>query len=86
MNKESSYIDFYRFNAKFLGKDYANTDKPNALLGFTYWYSEHLREKNRLGNMTCFTTLHTVLKQYETNEYLKRDEIITDFLEILERN
>ena len=85
MKKERSHFDFNRFKAKFLGKDYADTDKPNTLLGFTYWYAEHLREKKRLGNMTSFTTLHSVLKQYETNEDLRLDEINTDFLESLEK-
>ena len=42
MKKERSHFDFNRFKAKFLGKDYADTDKPNTLLGFTYWYAIHL--------------------------------------------
>jgi len=70
MKKERSHYDFNRFKAKFLGRDYAGIDKPNTLLGFTYWYAEHLRGKKRLGNMTSYTTLLSVLKQYDTNEDL----------------
>ena len=84
MKKERIPFDFHNFKNRFLGKA-VDTDKPNTLLGFTYWYGEHLRQKGRLGNRSSFTTLYSVLKSYNISEELTLDEIDTDFLEDLEK-
>ena len=56
MKKKRIAFDFNRFKAEFLGIKYETSDKPDTLLGFLDWYSEHLRHKNRLGDRTCYTT------------------------------
>lgn len=85
MKRERKPFDFHKFKAQFLGKDYEDSDKPRTLLGFLFWYMEHLRQKNRLGTRTKFVTLHSVLTSYEVDENLLMDDINIDFLEDLEK-
>jgi len=84
MKKKRIAFDFNRFKADFLGIKYETSDKPDTLLGFLDWYSEHLRHKNRLGDRTCYTTLRSVLPQHGVDEKMKMDDVNTDWLEDLE--
>ncbi len=84
MKKKRIAFDFHKFKADFLGIKYETTDKPDTLLGFLDWYCEHLRQKDRLGDRSGFTTVRSVLPQHGVDEKMKMDDVGTDWLEDLE--
>jgi integrase len=86
MRDERMPFDFHRFKNKFLGKEIEEGNKPKNLLGFIHWYSEQLREKNKLGTLTTFTTLHSVLITHGCSEKVMLEDVDIDFLEKFEKD
>ncbi len=85
MREERLPFDYNRFKNKFLGREFDDGDKPKNLLGFIWWYAEELREKNKIGTLTTFTTLHSVLITHGCNESVMLDDVDVDFLENFEK-
>jgi len=85
MREERQPFNYQRFKNKFLGREFDDGDKPKTLLSFIWWHAEQLREKGKLGTMTTFTTLHSVLKTHGCKESVKLDDVDVDFLENFEK-